>query len=153
MKNLHVTTEKRLKIEKRRIHSLVNLLCKELNISLENLDINFVSEKTITEINKSYLKHNYPTDIITFNYSGNHDLVDGEIFICIKVALENALKYKVDLDSEIIRLVVHGILHIVGYDDVYAKDRKKMKIREDILVNLFEIDFKNLIIEYDSEDS
>lgn len=153
MKNVFVNLEKGVLLDKRLVHKLVGKVAKNLILEIDHLEINIVTQKTIVEINNSYLKHNYPTDIITFNYSGSNVLLDGEIFICMKVALENALRFDVDLDSEIVRLVIHGILHLAGFDDKRVKDREKMKNKENELVKLFEIDFKNLIIEYDSEDS
>ena len=165
MKNLYVSTEKGIKVEKKMIHKLVSEISKKEEFQTYSLEINFVTEKTIINLNAKYLNHNYPTDIITFNYSNNFRILEGEIYICMKVALENSLKYEVNLDNELLRLVrliqkelnprlvIHGILHMTGYDDKKAQDRKKMKIKEDELVSAFEIEFKNLIIGYDSENS
>ena len=74
--------------------------------------------KIIHDINKSYLKHDYTTDIITFNYSNSLEQIDGEIFISIDDALSNSKKFKVTLSDELVRLVIHGILHLLGYDDL-----------------------------------
>lgn len=149
MKNLAVATSKNIKIDKRLLHSLVSKLVKELGISIDSLNINFVDADYMLEINKQYLKHSYHTDIITFNYSGNNSELEGELFISISEAIANSLNYDVHLDSEIVRLVVHGILHLVGYDDKEAKEKRKMKKEEDRLTSLFENDYKNLLIEYD----
>ncbi len=149
MKNLAVATSKNIKIEKRLLHSLVSKLTKELEISIDSLNINFVDASYMLEINKQYLKHNYHTDIITFNYSGSNSELEGEIFISISEAIANSLNYNVHLDSEIVRLVVHGILHLVGYNDKEAKEKRKMKKEENRLTSLFENDYKNLLIEYD----
>ncbi len=152
MKNLTVTTGNKIKIDKRIIHSLVGKVCAQLNVKLESLQINFVTVETIAKINIEYLDHNYATDIITFNYSGNNDNLDGEIFISLFIALENSLRFKVNFDSEIVRLIIHGLLHLVGYDDTTPYEKKKMKLREDELVKMFEFDHKNVIIRYDSEN-
>lgn len=152
MKNLKVVVQKNNKIDKKLIHSLVSKVNNELNVTLETLQINFVDSTTITKINIEYLGHDYSTDIITFNYSGDNKHLEGEIFICLDIALDNSLRFNVNLDSEIIRLVVHGILHLVGYDDTTKAKKKKMKTKEDELVKMFEFDHKNVIIRYDSEN-
>ena len=149
MKNLSVSTSKKIKVEKRLIHSLIAKLSKELGVKLDSLSVNFVDADQLLAINKEYLQHNYHTDIITFNYSGSNDYLEGEIFISINEAIVNSLKYNVHLDNEIVRLVIHGILHLVGYDDKNSSEKRKMKKEENKLIELFEKEFKNLLIEYD----
>lgn len=149
MKSLSVSTSKKIKVEKRLVHSLVAKLSNDLSFKLETLNINFVDAEYLLNINKDYLNHNYQTDIITFNYSGSNNLLDGEIFISVDEAIGNALKYSVSLDSEIVRLVIHGILHLVGFDDGSTTEKKKMKKKENMLTDLFEKEFKNIVIEYD----
>jgi len=149
LKNLSVATSKKIKVDKRLTHSLIAKLHDELDFKLDSLSLNFVDADYLLEINKEYLKHNYHTDIITFNYSGSNDFLEGEVFISISEAIANSLKYGVHLGSEIVRLVVHGILHLVGFDDKESKDKRKMKKEENRLTDLFEKDYKNLLIEYD----
>ncbi len=149
MKNLSVATSKKIKVDKRLVHSLVAKLAKELNFTLDSLSINFVEADYLLEINKEYLKHNYHTDIITFNYSGSNKDLEGEVFISISEAIVNSLKYDVQLGSEIVRLVVHGVLHLVGFDDKEPKEKRRMKKEENRLTEIFETDYKNLLIEYD----
>ncbi len=133
MKNFTVTTPKSVKLDKKRIHSIVSELKKSLPFTVESLQINFIMPDLMIEINKQYLNHNYDTDIITFNYSGSNTNLDGEIFISIGQAIDNSIRFNVNLDSELIRLIVHGILHLLGYDDQKSCDKKKMKIEEDKL--------------------
>jgi rRNA maturation RNase YbeY len=149
MKNLTVGTSKNIKVDKRLVHSLILKLSKELKFNIEALSINFVSAEYLLEINKQYLKHHYHTDIITFNYSGSNDNLDGELFISIHEAIANSLKYDVSLDNELVRLVIHGVLHLVGYDDKKAAEKKKMKLEEDRLTQNYEKEIKSVLIEYD----
>ena len=138
IKNLRVyCSDKKYKVNKIRIHKLLNKLGKELNFCISSLPINFISSDEITIINQKYLKHNYSTDIITFNYSGNRNNLDGEIFISYEDAKINSIKYKNSVAEEIKRLVIHGILHLIGYDDMKAKDFKKMKRLENKLLNKY----------------
>ena len=119
------------------MHKLVGLLRDDLDFSIESLYINFIDGEEIQEINKEYLNHNYSTDIITFNYSGSHLAFDAEIFISIDDAQLNAKKYKVSLNKELRRLIIHGILHLKGYDDIKSMDRAKMKKKENYLLNKY----------------
>lgn len=133
MKNLRVySLIKNLK--KKQIHDLVKSLSGILDFNLSSLEINFVSGKYIYDLNKTYLQHNYSTDIITFNYSELVKQIDGEIFISIDDALDNAKKFKVSLSDELIRLVIHGILHLLGYNDQTTFDKKIMKRLENKLL-------------------
>jgi probable rRNA maturation factor len=149
LKNLFVYSERNFKVDKRNIHKIVFLLTKELLFSIESIYINLVSSDEIKEINNKYLEHNFSTDIITFNYSGENDTLDGEIFISLDDACKNAKKYVVSLDKEILRLVIHGFLHLLGYDDTSPKDKKIMKAEEDRLVNMYCKRLLNFVKNYD----
>jgi len=149
VKNLSISTSKKTKLDSRAIHNLISLLTKELDFKIKDLNVNFIDADSMLELNNQYLKHDYNTDIITFNYSGSHKNLDGEIFISIDETVDNSLRFNVNLDSEIIRLISHGFLHLLGYDDVSSKDKKVMKKIENKLVEKYEDQFKNLVIEYD----
>ena len=123
------------KIKKSKVHDLIKSLSVELNFLVSNLEINFISGEDIHAINKSYLKHDYTTDIITFNYSDSLQQIDGEIFISIDDALSNSKKFRVTLSDELVRLVIHGILHLLGYDDQNLTDKKIMKRLENKLLS------------------
>ena len=86
-------------------------------------------------MNAKFLNHYYSTDIITFDYSEDRNGIDAEIFISIDDAESNARKYKVHLKNEITRLIIHGILHLLGYDDQQKKDKIIMKRKENDLLN------------------
>jgi len=134
LKNLHIYSVQK-KIKKSKVQDLIKSLSVELNFSISNLEINFISGEDIHAINKSYLKHDYTTDIITFNYSDSHQKIDGEIFISIDDALSNSKKFRVTLSEELVRLVIHGILHLLGYDDQNLTDKKIMKRLENKLLS------------------
>ena len=128
VKNLQVFSVD-LSINKRGVHSLVASLKKELNFKISSLFINFINSDDLLEVNNKYLRHKYRTDIITFNYSGKNEL-DGEILISIEDSLLNAKKYKVSHSSELTRLVIHGVLHLLGYNDKTPKEKILMKSME-----------------------
>ncbi len=90
----------------------------------------FVSEMEIIRINREFLKHDYATDVITF--SNNMKLsVGGDIFICPEVVFLNAVNYGSDNYTELFRVMIHGILHLMGYNDAQADERIEMRERED----------------------
>jgi len=136
IKNLNVYSSSN-RVYKRRVHKLVGLLREDLNFSILSLIINIIDNDTIQEINKNYLHHNHSTDTITFNYSGSHLTFDAEIFISIDDAQLSVKKYKVSLSNELTRLIIHGILHLKGYNDLKANDRIKMKKKENNLLNKY----------------
>lgn len=139
IKNLEVYLETKLKIRKTLIKKVVFLLKKELNFEISSLIINFVSAAKITLINSEFLDHHYSTDIITFNYSENPAVLDTELYISADDALENSVRFRATFEEEILRLVIHGILHVTGYDDKRPSDRAKMKRMENKLLNKYKI--------------
>jgi len=132
LKNLRVYSITK-NIKKTKIHDLVKSLSFQLDFNMSNLEINFISGEDIRLINKTYLNHHYTTDIITFNYSDVVKQIDGEIFISIEDALTNSKMFKVTLSDELVRLVIHGVLHLLGYNDQTISDKKIMKRLENKL--------------------
>jgi rRNA maturation RNase YbeY len=140
LKNLRVYSISQ-KLKKAEVHKLVKSLSSDLDFSVSNLEINFISERSILDINKTYLKHHYTTDIITFDYSDAEKIIDGEIFISMDDAFSNSKKFKVPYSEELTRLIIHGILHLLGYDDRTITDKKIMKRLENKLLsrNIFSL--------------
>jgi probable rRNA maturation factor len=144
IRKLTVSNRTTRKLKKADVHNFVHLLRDDLNFVVESLSINFLTEEQIIPINNYYLGHNYSTDIITFNYSGENHTLDGEIFISLDDASFYANKYGVELHNEILRLIIHGLLHLLGYDDKEVKEKRKMKRVENKLVSKFFNSLTNL---------
>ncbi len=150
IKGLSVNNESSFNVNKRFIHKLIGILSKQIDFEIIFLQINFVSSEYILWLNKTYLGHNYYTDIITFNYSGENYKFDGEIFICPDVGLKNAKKYKVSFNEEMLRLIIHGLLHLKGYNDTETAEKRKMKQIENKFVKENKFLIKENIIAHDS---
>ena len=135
VKNLHINIAGKYSIEKRNVHTIVSYLKRELNFRIDAVSINFINSEEISYMNIKYLNHCHSTDIITFNYSGNNDYLDGELFISVEDAGNNARTYGVKFKEELVRLVIHGFLHLLGFDDKKSTDRKKMMALQESLLN------------------
>lgn len=93
------------------------------------VSIVIVNDANIHAMNKQYLHHDYPTDIITFPLE--EETIDGELYISVETAQRQAHEYGVSLTNELMRLAAHGALHLVGYDDASDEQRAAMKELED----------------------
>ena len=136
LKNLHISSLN-TQIKKADLHELIKALSEELNFRIESLEINFINSDKIREINRRYLSHDYSTDILTFNYSDKVSAIDGEVIISLDDARNNSKKFKVLFKREIVRLVIHGILHLSGFNDNNRSNKIKMKRMENKLLNRF----------------
>ena len=100
-----------------------------------NLNYVFCNNKYILEMNKKYLNHDYTTDIITFDYSVENHL-HAEFYVSLEQIKENAKQYKTKFDNELHRVLVHGILHLAGYNDKTNKEQMEMRAKEDYYLSL-----------------
>ena len=139
VKNLRIYGNKL--ISKHTIHNLVHTVKQHLEFSIANLEISFVNEVEMTQLNQKHKNHNGSTDIITFDYSKSKSAIDGEIIISIDDALRNAKKFHVSSSNEIIRLVIHGILHLLGYNDEAKAERSVMRREENLLIRKFKLSY------------
>lgn len=114
--------------------SWLNDLASNEGEQIEELNVVFVSDDKLFEMNKQFLGHDYYTDIITFPNDG--DGISGELFISIDRVRDNALKEKAELVDEVHRVIAHGLLHLLSYDDKSEEDKKRMRSREDFYLNL-----------------
>lgn len=103
----------------------------------EVITINFIfcSDQYLKRMNVQYLEHNTFTDVITFDY-GNTSAVHGDVFISVDRVSENAGKFKSDIDDELHRVMVHGVLHLLGYSDKTKAAKTLMRKKEDAYLSL-----------------
>ena len=102
---------------------------------LGQVNIIFCSDNYILDINQKYLQHDYFTDIITFDYCEN-DTLSGDLFISVDSVRENAIFYKTEFADELNRVMVHGLLHLIGYDDHTEEDIAVMRQKENYYLEM-----------------
>ncbi len=108
----------------------LSVLSEEFDVEVRELQYNFVNDDEIIEINRDYLVHDYATDIITFEYRDEHS-VSGEIFISVDTVVNNATGLGVARVDELDRVLAHGFLHIVGFNDKTPEEVRDMRRAED----------------------
>ncbi len=122
----------------------INTVVKHHNKQVGEINYIFCSDEYILDINKQYLNHNYYTDIITFNYN-NGNVISGDIFISIDTVLENAKTYSNNnYDEELDRVVIHGVLHLIGFNDKTKTQQKEMTKQENIALQLRDVSRETL---------
>jgi len=121
--------QRRLKINVRALKEITATLLRELAGSATTLEINLVGPAQMALVNRTHLQHEGPTDVITFDYrdESSRETLHGELFICPAVAVEQAHEFGTDWRSELVRYVIHGVLHLLGYDDSEPVARRAMK--------------------------
>lgn len=115
---------------KREVLTLIEKVIRKEKKIPDGLNFIFTGDEKLLDINKEFLKHNYFTDVIAFGYPEGKK-IKGEIYISCDTVKRNAINYKVSLYEEIIRVMIHGTLHLCGYDDRTEKEKKEMAGKED----------------------
>lgn len=142
-------TQRSARIHGQRFRRIILAILRE-DLGLKNFDLGcyLVSDKQMEVLNTTYLKHSGSTDVITFDHSAGPELhqfdfmkmrspfprIHGEIFISVDTAVTQARGYKTSWQNEVIRYTIHGVLHLLGYDDTHGQARKVMKREENRLM-------------------
>ncbi len=144
--NLVIANRQRTKkINAHLLRQITSELLAELKITEADLGIAFVGAKEMARVNWQFLQHEGSTDVITFDHifpnfqlPTSNSQIHGELFICVDEAVKQAKEFKTSWQSEILRYLVHGVLHLIGYDDLKPALRRKMKRAENRLVRQLE---------------
>ena len=123
--------------EKKKLKQFIEALFSKEGKSLASLNYVFCSDKYLLTINKTFLKHNNYTDIITFNISPSKSPIEGEVYISVDRVKENAVIFKKSIKNELHRLIFHGALHLCGYKDKAKTEIKTMRKTEEKYLNLY----------------
>lgn len=120
--------------EERHKNWILDILSKE-SISIEEINIIFTTDDFLLELNKKYLDHNYFTDILTFPFQ--QDPLQTDLYISIDRVKENAVNLAIPFEYELRRVMIHGILHNLKYDDHTEDDIAKMRAKEEACLRLY----------------
>ena len=120
---------------KRKISLWIKQVAEKYDKRVGEISYIFCSDDKILEVNKEYLNHDYYTDIITFDYSGN-GVISGDLFISIDTVRTNAEKFGEEYINEFYRVIIHGILHLCGIDDKASGARAVMEKNENDALNM-----------------
>jgi probable rRNA maturation factor len=112
------------------IKSLINRVFKKENRKVSQIHVNFVSRRGLRSVNKRFLMHDYNTDVITFDYAGNGRAVDGELLVSLDDVRRNSKFFGTSFKQELDRVVIHGCLHLAGYDDRTKRQKELMRKKE-----------------------
>ena len=122
-------------LTEKQITDIIQTTCSEISLKAKSCHFIFVDDKMLAEMHVQYLNDPTSTDVITFDLGDGR--VEGEIYISTDRAKAQAKKYNVSYREEITRLIIHGLLHLAGFNDIDETDRAKMKEVENRLVERF----------------
>ena len=114
----------------------LNTIISKYGHSLISLSYVFCSDDKLLEINKKHLNHNYYTDVITFDLSDSPTEIEGEVFISINRVYDNASSLRTHRDEELARVMVHGLLHLIGLKDGTNEEKLIMQREENVCLSL-----------------
>ena len=126
---------------KKQISDWLLSLARSEGFTIKNLHYNFVSDEKIHSINNQFLNHDYPTDVIAFDYCEDKEL-SGEVFVCQKIVEQNAVYYSQAVENETLRVLCHALFHLCGYKDKSSKDLAVMRSAEDKAIDAFHSTYK-----------
>lgn len=131
---IEIYPNKNFVVDKKSLKKLIFQMLEKINKQFAKIELSFLTDKELFELNKKYLNHNNYTDILTFTYNSD-DLVTTEMLISYQRAFENSKKYKCSFEDEILRLIAHGMLHSIGLNDKTKSQKIKMRKAENDLLN------------------
>ena len=126
---------------KKQVSGWLLSLANSEGFTVKNLHYNFVSAEKIHSINKQFLNHDYPTDVIAFDYCVDKEL-SGEVFVCQKIVEQNAVYYSQTIENETLRVLCHALFHLCGHKDKSSKDLAIMRSAEDKAIAAFHSTYK-----------
>lgn len=127
---------KKPKLRYRLISKWLKSIIAQNNKTSGDITFIFCNDDYLLEVNNKYLNHEYYTDIITFDYT-DKNIISGDIFISSERVADNSVKFGVNLEDEFLRVISHGILHLLNYSDGSEKEKEFMRNLESDCISLF----------------
>jgi len=134
--SFHFEQVDQISLQQGRVQSWLQEVILKEGFGQGDLAVIFCSDSYLSELNKTYLNHDTLTDVITFDYT-EEEVTSGDIFISIERVKENAIRFEVEFLDELRRVMVHGILHLLGYGDKSESEKKSMRAKEEIYLALY----------------
>lgn len=126
------------KILRLKIKRIARRVLADENIERAAINMVLIDDAYMIQLNRQYLQHDEPTDVLSFNLSDEgSELIEGEIYADVDQVARQAQDYGVSFDEELARIVIHGILHLIGYDDRSHQERQNMTKKEDDYLMIF----------------
>ena len=122
---------------KKEIRTLLKEICKKENKKISFINCVFCSDNRLLEINKKYLNNTSLTDVVTFDFTTNKKTIEGDVYISIDRVKENAKKYKQLFKTELLRIIIHGLLHLIGFLDKTKEEKNTMTLKENEYLSLY----------------
>ncbi len=117
------------------IRGLVSKVMSREDCKINEIVVNFVENKAIKKLNTHYLNHSYFTDIITFPYNDKRKQIEGELFISLDTVQKNSKLYSSGYKMELARVIIHGCLHLAGYNDSTKKEKELIREKENFYLS------------------
>ncbi|MEI6846834.1 MAG: rRNA maturation RNase YbeY [Chlorobiaceae bacterium] len=135
---LQIYNTTRRQIPERLLSEAVLLVLESEHFVDESIVGVYCGNKMIQRINREFLQHDYPTDTITFRYNKGRE-VDGEFYVSLDVVQDNAVRFMVDFQQELMRVTFHSVLHLIGYGDHTPYERALMQEKEAFYLGRFDV--------------
>ena len=119
------------RIDEEALERLIRLVIAGEDCELRSLSVVLADQAQVHALNRAHLGHDYPTDVLSFPLTDEQQVIDGEIYIDLDTAAERHEEFRASFDEEVRRYVIHGVLHLAGYDDSSPETRAAMRARED----------------------
>ena len=123
-------------LDERKVTRWIRSVAADYNFAVGNINYIFCSDERELEVNRQFLGHDYYTDVITFDYTSGKTL-NGDIFISLETVRSNAKMMGVSFDAELLRIIIHGVLHLTGQGDKTPETKAQMTAKEEHALALY----------------
>ncbi|MCA9218419.1 MAG: rRNA maturation RNase YbeY [Planctomycetales bacterium] len=138
MIDIAITDEQRaLTVDLSRIRTAIESILRDAGMSEAEVSVGIIDDARMHELNRMHLNHDYPTDVLSFVLDRTESTLDGEVIVSTETAIAQAREFNQTPEDELLLYVIHGALHLVGYDDKELEKRAEMRKMENYYMNRF----------------